>query len=1565
MSDVTNKRVHIYIDQSSAEMALEKLQSKADGFNKKIEDCRQKQTQLLEKIKQSEAAAANIDTLKASYNNVGKEIDATRKKLQQNDEQTRIVKRNIEELSRTYELSAAKQRQLQDQIAQAKGDGKSTASLERQLNAVNRELDRTGQKIGQEAQEIFRLDQVTGQLNAELDVSKQRHAALRGEMKLAGNAASNIKQAQQEYKKLDKTIDDATESLRQNAAAQRPVQEQINSKLRPSIEQLRNQVSKLRNELIRMSEDTPGYADKFSSFRKASANLQELETRMNGTAKAQRSWMADAKTVAFGVLIGNTVQQATMAIGSYLSGMVSGNAKLSDSLADIEKATGLSGAAVAQLNKDLGKIDTRTATSDLREIAVGLGQIGQEANKANVAAIDQIVVALGDEFGGGAREITTVLSVLRNNLQDMKSGNYAEDVSRIGNALNTLGAEGLATAPVVTNIANRIAGVGQTFGITSGQILGVAATFQELGIAEERGSTAIIKLFQKIGAEPEKFSKMTKLSVQDFKNLVNTDMLSAFQLVAEGAREAGSTNVEFSKILKDLDADGSGAGEVLSKLGANSELLAAKVNLATQALTSTDSIVEEFGKKNNNLAAELEKLNKQFNSLIQSKTLADFFAVLVRAAGNLISMFKALPAFVNNNKTALALLAIGIATLNAHYIKSAVLIIRDTALRVINAATTRATALATNLAIASQSAYITVTTLLTGRITLATAAQRLWNIALSLGAGPIGVIVLAAGALVFALDKLVFSTRKLSAEQRVSSELNAKAGEDVASQKASIDTLTNAVNNNALSLDDRKKALQALININPAYLGGLTLENVKTAEGKKIIDDYIVSLDRMARAKATQSYKEDLFKKQFEARTKAEQVSQETSTPSTTIGIGFQAGMQAVGLGGYTDMGKRIEAGQNVAKAGADIAAFNNLIKRDVDDVNKLIDVQTKKIAGLAEGTADHKNEQAKLNDLVAIRNTFLGLEAEATTNTKNELSKTLATSTELTKEQKAAVDRRGDLLKQLQDFHFELQQVGKKADESEIDRITRKYNDLMQQATRYGVSVIDIEKAKNKAIAFLLDEEKRKRDEVVRANNKKADEALYKSFQQDAAAGGETEKEKAQQQYADGIINKRQLEEAIRRIDLETLEFQITLAKGNKNLSEEAAKDEVELTRRKNKIIRDDAVKTREFTESQKQKDDLAGAQLKILTTRPDSKKRLDANVDLLRIEREQALQAEDLTQNELARIKEEYRQKEAQLIIDFYAAQIEQTLGFISQGLDVISKFNDAKSAREKAQLDRELKQNDARKRSIERLEQQRVISSQEARRRLRAIELDEERKKEALEKKQFERAKRIQIAQAIVNGAMAITSTLAARPGATDIISLGAFRAIQIAIAVATTAAQIATISAQKFAGGGRAKRLTNGLIDSSERNIPIQPNGDDVLATVKAGEVLLNKEQQRKLGGDETFRKIGVPGFAGGGRVSMRSFWQATPYRGINYPLVERSMRVVRFADGGRVARTEPVAEQAPPQQPVVIAPQDNEMKTLMRAMLHRLDNPVAPNMSLKKLDDAYLLRDRMEKESRMR
>lgn len=128
-------------------------------------------------------------------------------------------------------------------------------------------------------------------------------------------------------------------------------------------------------------------------------------------------------------------------------------------------------------------------------------------------------------------------------------------------------------------------------------------------------------------------------------------------------------------------------------------------------------------------------------------------------------------------------------------------------------------------------------------------------------------------------------------------------------------------------------------------------------------------------------------------------------------------------------------------------------------------------------------------------------------------------------------------------------------------------------------------------------------------------------------------------------------------------------------------------------------------------------------------------------------------------------------------------------------------------------------------------------------------QQKEAEAIRIKAAKEEKRIAIIQAIIQGALAFQRALAQ----------GSFLlAVPTGIAAA---AQVATIAAQPLAEGG----VVTGQRVNQKQNIPTRSNGDNVLAYVKRGEVVLNQRQQSLLGGSPTFRKLGIKGFAEGGMV----------------------------------------------------------------------------------------------------
>lgn len=96
--------------------------------------------------------------------------------------------------------------------------------------------------------------------------------------------------------------------------------------------------------------------------------------------------------------------------------------------------------------------------------------------------------------------------------------------------------------------------------------------------------------------------------------------------------------------------------------------------------------------------------------------------------------------------------------------------------------------------------------------------------------------------------------------------------------------------------------------------------------------------------------------------------------------------------------------------------------------------------------------------------------------------------------------------------------------------------------------------------------------------------------------------------------------------------------------------------------------------------------------------------------------------------------------------------------------------------------------------------------------------------------------------------------------------ALAVFQTALALGRTKQRISEIQAQQFADGGRILPHFSGRAVSGQ-NISEQSNGDNVLATLRVGEVVLNSDQQRRLGGPSALRHAGVPGFAEGGLVTV--------------------------------------------------------------------------------------------------
>ena len=237
-----------------------------------------------------------------------------------------------------------------------------------------------------------------------------------------------------------------------------------------------------------------------------------------------------------------------------------------------------------------------------------------------------------------------------------------------------------------------------------------------------------------------------------------------------------------------------------------------------------------------------------------------------------------------------------------------------------------------------------------------------------------------------------------------------------------------------------------------------------------------------------------------------------------------------------------------------------------------------------------------------------------------------------------------------------------------------------------------------------------------------------------------------------------------------------------------------------------------------------------------------------------------------------DEFRKEEAEKNETFYEERqkkIEKYLQGASMLTDLFSTIQQARFKKDADILNQEIEKTEENISTLEAKAEK--TSGSKKKRLLKEIETEKaileakNKQAEELQLKAAKAEKKIAIVQSIIQGALAVTRAINSFPfpplSTPQAIAAGVF-----------AAAQTATIIAQPLAEGG----VVTGQRVNQKQNIPTRSNGDNVLAYVKRGEVVLNQRQQSLLGGSPTFRRIGIKGFAEGGMVPPIS----APIQGIS-------------------------------------------------------------------------------------
>lgn len=522
------------------------------------------------------------------------------------------------------------------------------------------------------------------------------------------------------------------------------------------------------------------------------------------------------------------------AVASKVTGLVKSNADLSDSLADLKRNAQLTDEEVSNLYNDLNNADVRTSTATLAGIANESEKLGvaKESVADFALEVNKLKVVFGNDLGDAEAMTATLGKIL--NVFDGEIN--SDNISKLGNALVEVGNKGVASAPFLADYAQRVSGTAEAANLGLPAVLGFAAGMEESGQRVESSSTALQKLVVTIGQDVPKAAKIagakTKEEIESFSKLFAEKPQEAILQFAQGLVKNKSSFEEVASAFKDAGEEGTRVISVLNLLGIKSDFFRNKIDLAAASIDKTTGINEAFRIKNENLAAEVEKLGKVFTRWGTNESVTNFLRSALSNTRSFFEWIGRIPSMINENSAAFRVIAEAVVLYNVSLIAATVSSIANTTAEIARNVAYQVGFKFLLLKETATKAYALATGVATGQITLAAAAQRVWNAVLM--QNPVGWVLGGLMALVEGIDLYRKNTAEAIQLEIEKYELSKKIVVTNDSIKKSLEGINDEISNfNKLSPQERQELTSKIeLKLRDAKA---TLEQLK-AEQQRIVE---------------------------------------------------------------------------------------------------------------------------------------------------------------------------------------------------------------------------------------------------------------------------------------------------------------------------------------------------------------------------------------------------------------------------------------------------------------------------------------------------------------------------------------------------------------------------------------------------------------------------------------------------------------------------------------------------------------------------------------------------------
>lgn len=735
-----------------------------------------------------------------------------------------------------------------------------------------------------------------------------------------------------------------------------------------SLDELRRAYKQLEEELNQINTKSKEFADRQKSMKELKKNIDEA----TGAAHKQGgAWQTALKNLTAYVGLFSAFNM----LKTYLFDIFRLNAKFAEQLTNIRKVALSSQEDVAQLSKELSKIETRTSIEELNNLAYAGAKLGVTTKDLAgfVRAADQVNVALKEDLGD---EALTALAKITEVSGLIDKYGVEDAMLRTGSAIFRLASTSTASSGKIVDFSNRLLALGDAASLTTPDILAIGSAVDSMALEPEVAATAFGKLVVELRKGTSSIEKDLGIAQGSLKKMVEEGRgMEAIQTIFHKMHE--SKNVfALNSLFKDLGSeDGARLTKVMVTMAEKVGMLDKAVTESNKAFNEGTAVTTEYEMQQETATAYMERATNLFEKQFVS---ADAASGPVRDLAK--AWYEMMDALVHN---------ITFMT----EVRMLIMLLMTAMKLFLSMLPTLVTMLGTAGVAGAFAKLAELTTGLTGKtMSLANA----WNVMyssfkklsfvgqMSVMGGLIGL----AGVLVVKLAQWSASLYQVSAGQRVLNEVQEEGKRRAMEEQESLKSLHNVMHDTTASMDLRRQAMEKLNSAIPNLNAKINSETGAVQENTKAWGENFKRLQSFYELEGARAKLAELGRKKVDAILKLQQkeeayantnVNTFSGTPNPTHPLDSKklakSSKNYFGATPVTSSGAMVAgqasgaAGQAVQKSAAEWA--RNKAQREYDDIvaqeealykkfgAKLV-VNGKKVGGGNTGSGGNSNHDEK-----------------------------------------------------------------------------------------------------------------------------------------------------------------------------------------------------------------------------------------------------------------------------------------------------------------------------------------------------------------------------------------------------------------------------------------------------------------------------------------------------------------------------------------------------------------------------------------------------------------------------